>query len=330
MKFIKMLSSILVVCLLLAGCGTKNDTPLMEQDNDAKLSGGTNTDVEGGHSDKEENVENGEGKNKGAEQSLKEAEENEGNDKSEQELKETGQNEEVNQDKGKKEVQGNTEHRKNAEQTEENLVLEGFTICVDAGHGIADYGKMEAIAPNSEETKPAFASGTRGKNQTEEQLNLIVAKKLEKKLKELGADVYMTRTGSATDMSNIDRAKFANSLNADLTIRIHADGSSNKNTRGISMLVPASDYINDTALLEKSERAGKLILEEVVAQTGAVNRGIIKRSDLTGFNWSKVPVVLIEMGFMTNPEEDSLLETDEYQNKIVQGIINGMIKYFSN
>lgn len=330
MNSIKMLSSIIAVCLLLAGCGVNKDTALMRQGNDTKLSENSNVDVEDEHSVKEENKENGQGSNEGSEQSNKKAEENEENEKLEQGYKETEQNKDVTQDEKKEDPQDNTQSGKKTEQAEEKLILKGFTICVDAGHGIADYSKVEAEAPNSQETKPAFAAGTRGINQTEEQLNLKVAKKVEQKLKELGADVYMTRTEAKTDMSNIDRAEFANRLNADITIRIHADGSSNKNTRGISMLVPSNDYINNADLVEKSERAGKLILEEVIAQTGAVNRGIIKRSDLTGFNWSKVPVVLIEMGFMTNPEEDRLLESDEYQNKIAQGIVNGTIKYLKN
>ena len=328
MSYIKMLSSIIAVCLLLAGCGLKHDTALTRQDNDTKLSGESNTDMEDEHSNKEENEDGNEGRNEDIEKDgQKEVEEKEELEQSQKETKQNG--EELKQDKVKEEEeQKNTHHSKKVEQAEGKLVLEGLIICVDAGHGIADYSKREAIAPNSEETKPAFAAGTRGKNQTEEQLNLKVAKKLEQKLKNLGADVYMTRTESKTDMSNIDRAEFANSLNADLMIRIHADGSSNEKTRGVSMLVPTNDYLNNNELVEKSERAGKMILEEVVAQTGAVNRGIIKRSDLTGFNWSKVPVVLIEMGFMTNPEEDRLLESDEYQNKIAQGIANGMIKYF--
>ncbi|HHV98547.1 MAG TPA: hypothetical protein GXX36_03075 [Clostridiaceae bacterium] len=351
MNCIKMLSSIIAVCLLLTGCGVKHDTPLMKQDNGTELSGNSGTGMEDGHSDKddmketdEENKENDEVRNAESEQSGKETGENEKSDKSrsssekngedsksEQKQSETEQNNEANQNKAKgKEAQKNTDYTNKQEQIDGELILKGFTICVDAGHGIADYSKMEAVAPNSQETKPAFAAGTRGINQTEEQLNLKVAKKLEQKLKELGADVYMTRTEAKTEMSNIDRAEFANSINADLMIRIHADGSSNKNTRGISMLVPTNDYINNASLVEKSERAGKIILEEVIARTGAVNRGIIKRSDLTGFNWSKVPVILIEMGFMSNPEEDRLLETDEYQNKIVQGIVNGMVKYFIN
>ena len=56
------------------------------------------------------------------------------------------------------------------------------------------------------------------------------------------------------------------------------------------------------------------------------NRGVIERSDLTGFNWSKVPVVLIEMGFLSNPEEDNLLNSDSYQEKLAQGLYKGILK----
>lgn len=56
------------------------------------------------------------------------------------------------------------------------------------------------------------------------------------------------------------------------------------------------------------------------------NRGVIERNDLTGFNWSKVPVVLVEMGFMSNPEEDRLLSDDNYQNKLAEGLCKGIME----
>ena len=59
------------------------------------------------------------------------------------------------------------------EEPEEKLEMEGFSLCIDAGHGISTDKRKEAIAPNSDKTKPAFVSGTRGLNQTEEELNLI-------------------------------------------------------------------------------------------------------------------------------------------------------------
>lgn len=211
---------------------------------------------------------------------------------------------------------------------EKELLLSNKIICVDAGHGINSYNKQEPIAPNSTQTKIAFASGTKGKNQTEEELNLSVALKLEKELKKLGATVYMTRITHESDMTNIDRAEFANNHNADVSIKIHADGIENTSAHGVSMIVPSNQYINNQELCKESRKIGEIILDEIIKSTGAANRGVVSRSDLTGFNWTKVPIILIEMGFMTNPEEDAKMETDEYQQKIVDGIVKGLLIYF--
>ena len=214
--------------------------------------------------------------------------------------------------------------------TERRSILYGKTIVVDAGHGISSYNKKEPVAPNSSEKKAAFVSGTRGVNQTEEQLNLAVALKLKAVLESKGAIVYMTRSEHQCDMSNVDRAVFANNLNADISVKIHADGIDNKSVHGVSVLVPGNKYIKDNALIEKSRRAGEFILACFVNETGAKNRGVSVRNDLTGFNWSSVPIVLVELGFMTNLEEDKLMETDDYQNKMVNGIVLGLEKYFGN
>lgn len=216
----------------------------------------------------------------------------------------------------------------NADINENQLPFAGRSICVDAGHGISSYNKQEPIAPGSSQTKIAFASGTSGKNLTEEELNLSVALKLETRLISMGATVYMTRTTHECDMTNIDRAQLANKKNVDISVKIHADGSDNTSAKGISLLIPSTKYIHDENICYKSKQAGELILENVIKHTGAQNRGIIERGDLTGFNWTQVPIVLLEMGFMTNQEEDAKLETSEYQDKIVEGIIDGLIAYF--
>ena len=212
---------------------------------------------------------------------------------------------------------------------EKQLPLSGRIICIDAGHGLSSDTSMEPIAPGSSETKRAFVSGTSGKNQTEEQLNLRLALKLESLLITYGAQVHMTRTNHEATLSNIGRAEFANNLNADISVKIHADGG-NASATGVSMLVPSNKNLNNPELCIISKQAGELILNSVIEETGAKNRGIVERSDMTGFNWSKVPVILIETGFMTNPQEDALLETDEYCNKIITGIANGLIAFFNN
>lgn len=206
--------------------------------------------------------------------------------------------------------------------------LVGKTICVDAGHGIFSKGRKEPVAPGSSEMKAAFVSGTAGATCTEEQLNLKVALKLEKALTDAGARVVMTRRTAECELSNVDRAKLANDEKADLAIRLHADGSENKGISGMSMLVPSGKYIKDAELIEKSRKAGEAVLSAAVEATGAKNRGIVEHSDMTGFNWSEVPVILLEMGFMTNAEDDKLLVQEEYQDKIVSGIVKGVEKYF--
>lgn len=206
--------------------------------------------------------------------------------------------------------------------------LSGKVIVVDPGHGINSYSKQEPIAPGSSQMKAAFVSGTSGRNQTEEQLNLAVGLKLKAALEEKGAIVYMTRETHECDVSNVDRAKMANDLNADIAVRIHADGSGSSSAHGVSVLVPGSQYINDSDLISKSRNAGESVLNAFVEETGALNRGISVRNDMTGFNWSTVPVILVEMGFMTNPEEDKLMETEDYQNKMVSGIVTGLEKHF--
>ena len=64
-----------------------------------------------------------------------------------------------------------------------------------------------------------------------------------------------------------------------------------------------------------------------LAATGAANAGIVQRSDLSGFNWSKVPTVLVEMGFMSNRAEDKALTTGSYQQKLAVGLANGVVDY---
>lgn len=209
--------------------------------------------------------------------------------------------------------------------------LEGLTICIDAGHGktVKATNKKEPIAPGSNIMKAATASGTSGvyTKISEESLNLTVSKKLQKALSDKGAKIIMIRETSKCDLTNVERAELWNASGADLTIRIHGNGASSSKASGVLMMVPGDKYINDKEMLEKSTRAGQYVLDEVLNHTKAKSQGMVKSTDLTGFNWSKIPVILLEMGFMTNPQEDKLLNTEDYQNKIVLGIVEGVIKY---
>lgn len=217
--------------------------------------------------------------------------------------------------------------------TKETGKFSGKIICIDPGHGITSRKETEPIYPGATEKKAANVSGTAGDRITEEALNLEVGLKLKAKFEELGATVYITRTENKSDMSNVERAKFANQTGCDMVVRVHADGSESKSVSGVSVLIPSkkciiNGYLTDE-IVQKSRRAGEYILEEICRNTGAANKGLSERADMTGFNWSSVPVVLVEMGFLSNREEEAKLITDEYQQKIISGIAAGLEKYFN-
>ncbi len=207
--------------------------------------------------------------------------------------------------------------------------LEGKIICIDPGHGQFTKGYKEPIGPGATEMKAAFVSGTSGAYQTEAEFNLKMAYLLKGMLEEKGAEVHMTRSDENAALSNIGRAEFANDLGCDMVVRIHADGSENTSAKGISVLIPAQNqYLNDPYVLSASKNAGQYVLDSMISAAGAENRGLILRDDLTGFNWTKVPCILVECGFMSNPEDDMLLADENYRILLARGITNGLIEYY--
>jgi len=202
-------------------------------------------------------------------------------------------------------------------------------ICIDPGHGTppAIGRQVEPIGPGSRTMKIKDGGGASG----EAGVALAIALKARKLLLARGYRVAMTRTGPTIRLGdgdgNIARAKFCNRRHAALMVRIHADGSTARSMHGVSTLVPAWRRGWTDDIYAASLRAGRALQKAVVASTGAANRGIVQRSDLTGFNWADVPAVLIETGFMTNPAESSRLHTPAYQQKVALGIQRGVAAF---
>jgi len=209
--------------------------------------------------------------------------------------------------------------------------LNGKTIGVDAGHQSKANYELEPIAPGSSKRKVKVSAGTRGISTKvyEYQLNLKVAVKLQKKLEALGAKVVMSRTKNDVNISNSERAKIMNKNNVDAFIRIHANGNKNHSLKGMFIIVPSKNGYLKNKLQAESEQLGRTLLREAIKSSKAANKGLSYRNDQTGINWSKVPVCIIEMGFMTNAAEDKLLNSDAYQEKIADGLANGFVNYFS-
>ncbi len=202
-------------------------------------------------------------------------------------------------------------------------------VVIDPGHQGKGNTSPEPIGPGSAQTKPKVSSGTSGVSTgvPESELVLAVSLKLRDVLSAAGVEVVMTRTTQNVDLSNIQRAQIANQAGADLFVRVHADGSDDPSTTGIHVLYPANTkgWTDDIAAVSK--QAASLAQKELVAATGAKDRGIDARSDMTGFNWSDVPAIIPEIGFMTNPAEDRLLATSSYQDAIVAGLAQAILEF---
>lgn len=209
------------------------------------------------------------------------------------------------------------------------LPLSGYVVCVDAGHGNNKSLGTVYLAPSSKKRVSGGSWGTSGvaTGVSEATLTLKVAKRLRTALEDQGAKVVMTRTKRVCNLNNVQRCQIATKGKAELTIRLHADGVDSSSVKGVSMQLPGSTYCSKS-IVKKSASAGNAIYKAVLKTTGAKGRGQVKRNDLVGFNWSKNPTVLLEMGFMSNPSEDRLLQTTGYQKKIVKGIVNGTVSYF--
>jgi N-acetylmuramoyl-L-alanine amidase len=200
--------------------------------------------------------------------------------------------------------------------------LTAALICLDPGHGTqpAIGAQREPIGPGSRVTKIKDGGGAAG----EAEVALAIARRTRTELRRRGYRVVMTRDGETYRGGNIERARFCNRRGAALMLRIHADGSRNPASRGVSTLYPALHRGWTSDVYGPSLRAARSLQHSLVAATGARDLGLSRRSDLTGFNWANVPVVLVETGFMTNPTERRLLRSAGYQARVARGLAAGV------
>lgn len=208
--------------------------------------------------------------------------------------------------------------------------LAGRIVCIDPGHAATTDPGTEPIGPGAAEMKVKDPGGTSGvvTGVREPVVTLAIAAQLRQLLEAEGATVVMTREGPDFTGGNRERAQVANNSGADLFIRIHADGSSDPSRSGVSTLYPATipgwtDDIHDA-----SRAAADALQSAMVAGLGAPDLGTTARSDISGFNWADVPAILVEVGFMSNPREDRLLNDPAYQQQIAASLLAGIRAYF--
>ena len=210
-------------------------------------------------------------------------------------------------------------------------IWNGHVIAIDAGHQAKANAEKEPIGPGSSTKKAKMPEGAVGATTgvKEYELTLNIAKQLETELKERGYKIIMIRTGHDVNLSNAERSVIANKSDAEILIRLHANAMDNSGIYGALAMCMTELNPYNSELHADSYSLSKKIINNICKLTGTKNRGVQKVDNSASINWCEIPVSVVEMGFLTNPDEDRWLQTPEYQGKIVKGISDAVDSYFS-
>ncbi|RKD28987.1 N-acetylmuramoyl-L-alanine amidase family protein [Thermohalobacter berrensis] len=196
------------------------------------------------------------------------------------------------------------------EEKEEDSKYSDKVIVIDPGHGGKDPGTHGYVTKVKEKY-----------------LNLKVALKLNEKLKELGFKTVLTRE-SDKFVDLYERADIANAADGDLFVSIHFNAHPKRDVSGIqTFYCPAYESeLKTEDNFPFAEAIHLALLEELKRE----DRDIIRKPEFVVVRETKMPAVLVELGFLTNEEEEMLAVTDSYQDRAAQAIVNGIIKYLES
>jgi len=171
-------------------------------------------------------------------------------------------------------------------------------IVIDPGHGGSDPG---AVGPTGLKEKDIV---------------LAVSKKMAEKLQQVGAVVKLTR---ATDVfvGLQQRCDISNSFNADYFVSIHCNSAANSTAKGTETYHAVGSI--------QGQKLAQVIQKELIQATGLTNRGV-KTARYYVLRKTKMPAVLVELGFISNAEEEKLLKKPSFQEKVANAIVNGIAK----
>ena len=210
----------------------------------------------------------------------------------------------------------------------------GHIVGIDPGHQseTIDMSDTEPLGPGSSEMKAKASTGTQGAytGVPENALNLDISLLLKDELTKRGYQVVMTRTDNETAISNKERAELAASKGSEIYVRIHANGEDTHTASGALTMSPSSQNPFVPQLYEESNRLSQCLIDAYCSATGFSNLGVQYYDNMTGINWSSVPVTILEMGFMTNENDDTKMNDPAFRQTMVQGIADGIDAYFQN
>ncbi len=183
-------------------------------------------------------------------------------------------------------------------------LLAGKSIAVDAGHGGRDVGAISPVW-----------------GLVEKDVNLAVVERLAQLLQEAEATVILTREGDAyPDLWQ--RARIANERESDIFISVHHNAGigASATARGTETYYKAGS--------EASRSLAVAVHQGVVSALGTVDRGVRPNPGYVVLKETAVPAVLVEVAFLTHPEEEELIKEDWFRNRAAEGMFNGLLKYF--
>lgn len=208
-------------------------------------------------------------------------------------------------------------------------------IVIDAGHQAKGNSDTEPLGPGSDEPKTKVSSGTSGdfSNTEEYELNLRVALALRDELIQRGYSVVMIRETHDVDISNAERAQIANDCRADACIRLHANGGETTEKGAMVVCQTKENPFPDCRAVYAESRKLSECLLDAYCQTSGIGRyetlPIWETDTMTGINWSAVPTTILEMGFMSNQEDDLRMAEESFAKDAATGIANGLDNYFA-
>lgn len=204
-------------------------------------------------------------------------------------------------------------------------------VAIDPGQQKKAVTDDEPIGPGATDTVDKMSYGatslTTGKREYE--WTLILSEKIKAELEARGYEVIMTRETADVNISNAERAQAVNATNAEIYVSIQADAASNESANGIYAQIPSKNNAFVKELYNDCNALAKAIQSRLIEETGAYDRGVKTADNVPAINYSEIPVTVLQLGFMSNREEDTKLWTDEYQNKLVKAICDGIDAYFA-
>lgn len=225
-----------------------------------------------------------------------------------------------------------TETESETEMESETEPVKKLVVAIDPGHqgSWVDMSDTEPNGPGSSEMKAKASTGTQGafSGKAEYELNLEISLLLREELENRGYEVILTREDNDAAISNAERAQLAYEQGSDIYVRIHANGSDDSSVSGALAMVPSASNPYVGYLAEDSYLLAQCILDGYCEKASFQSLGIQYYDNMTGINWSKLPVMILEMGFMTNQSDDLRMADGSVQPLMAEGIADGIDRYF--